>query len=950
LIFQRNVEQGQSNRDVEALTNRIEVLSSKQVEEIKKYEDEIERYQKMLNSKENSLSQNVKFLESQVSVLNAKNHALTNDLSQTIIRLEETKNQLNSKDSNLNELKAENERLHRLYNELNVNVKQASSEKNSLIAELQVDLVKQTEKYKQLETQFDMEIERITKEVDQIVLKGVSKERAIILQEKHEEISKLDLMLKQERDRKLDADREIHELQIKNITLSREITELKGAIVSATDKLNSYEVMMSRNRLLEKEILDKGAKIDQINKTLDEFQKIIQREQLTHNSAMSKVEAHRDKLERELEYTREELTKMHTIVQQHESSNHHSENNYRSRVFELEAVLKSKEEEEFVAQGKLKEAVENINFKESRLNEALTLANTYKQDNEINVRINEEQKLMIERMNKRIEELQIQMSLQRRSSIDAPADSSSQGKEIEELQTRFREALSHLGHIRLSAAKLEAEMESMRRENLKLKKALYTDSSRDPTNLGYSKRESIEQVPSQEGRSRADSFYTASNDIKSALDKAYSRVENLQHELLECKTDLHIAIRHRNDKNKQVEYYQNQIKSLTDELSSKNLDNLNLKDRVSRLELESFKTRKPLEHSAIRPPSPDGSPHRQTTAHCPLHSDLHSELTACQQRLEESELACASLQSQLEQTADAKNRISLLNSHANEELARARRKADELEGVVQSLRHEYSECKAQLATLRVKLLNIESKSSVQNINYEEILKERETELQFRDQMIEQLSRDCDELIAKMRNDENFMVTNDAQVEKILSENRLMIAQVRDLKVREQKLLADNEILSEFQAKFKALNGDSGSFDSIMQANALKERQLQMKVASLEQRVGDLQAELAESRGVQRRESVYREEAERFRLMYNDSQRELIKLKDDLDARPFDRSPYRPKPGVMGSHYSPKKSVQDSPSPDRRSKHDSRVSERDRSHLNNSVDNYRLMNDSRHSDN
>lgn len=946
MITQKGKEKDEVIQNSEILSKRLEILTTKQIEEVKKYEDEIEKYQKLLNSKDSSLSQTVKYLESQVSLLNAKNHALTTDLSQTIIKLEDVKSQLAGKENSSKDLKEAYDRLQDSYNQLNSSIKHSSSEKNSLIAELQVEIVKQKEKIKEMEIQHDREIEKIMAEVDQIVLSGVTKERELLRIERDTEIAKVDQALKQEREKKLETEKEVHDLQIKNISLARDLGEMREAIVAANQRTTGYETLSTRNRLLEKEILEKGAKIDQINKTLDEFQKIIEREQQTHNAAMNKLTHQRDKAEKELEISRQELAKLQNGLHQTDFGTKKNEENLKSRILELEASLKSREQDEVHWQGKLREVHQRLQQKDEEVTEAYHHTNKLKQDIEINSRIFEDQKLTIERLNKKIEELQIQATLARRSQVDLGGDTYSQQKEIEELQGRFREALTQLGHVKVSASRLEAEMDTIRRENIRLKKVLYSDSSREQSRMEFIRKDSIEQLASQEGRSRAESMQQASTDIRVALDKAFARVEQLQQELLECKTDLHTVVRQRNEKEKLADHYQQQLKALSEELSAKNVEAMNLKDKVLRLELDFHKSRKtaetPKEEHIFELASSDRSSKELVSLGLALRSK--------EQALEEAELVIKALQSQVDRAVDDKNRLLMLSSNSGEELARSRKKITELEGMVDSLRADYGECKAQLSALKVKLLNIESKSSVQNINYEEILKERESELFYRDQMIEQLTKDCDHLLAKMKNEENVLVGSDAQVENLLLENRILQKELIDIAHNEQRLREEIDSLREQHTKVRAYNGDSGSFDSIMQANALKERQLQMKIGTLEQRVADLQEELHETKGVQRREVVYREEAERFRLMYNDSQRELIKLKEELDQRAYEGSPYRLK-GQKASYPSPLRHARESPSPENpKSRNESRISERNRSHLNSSAENYRLMNDSRHSDN
>lgn len=919
-------------------------MKVKHSEKVKRLEEQIERNQKLLSSKEVSLSQTVKSLESQVSTMTTKNLTLTTELSQTIIMLEEIKKLNLSKDETLKELRQANDKLQSSCNDLSTSLRTSTSEKNAQISELQANLAREKDKIRLLEKEHELELKRVLAEVEQIVTNGIAKGKAAILQERDVEIARMDKTLREEKDKKLEADKEIHELQMKNIGLSREITELKGVMLSATDKLNSFEAMKTRSKLLEKEILDKGTKIEQINKTLDEFQKIIEKEQITHNAAMAKMTHQRDMAEKELETARIELSKMHGIIQQHDVLVHRSEDMYKKRVAELEAVLREKEEVESASHSKLYEAMQSLKDRETQLRDLSGAHERLQKEADLHVRVNEEQRLMIERLNKKIEELQIQVSMQRKAPSESPNDSITQNKEIEEIQGKFREALSQLGFIKLSAAKLEAEMEAIIKENLKLKKALLSESSREQTKMDLLRREPSDYGPLQDGRSKGDNVQSASQDIRIALDQAYDKVENLQQELLECKSDLYAVVRQRNDLSKMSEYYQNQVESLTEELSARNTEILALKSKVSKLELDSMRGSRSLESTRYG----NGFESNRSNRNMKDTTNFEAELRLKEQQVDEAEMMIRGLQSQLDKAMDDKNRLALMNTNFNEELTRSRRKAEELEGIVESLRSDYTECKSQLSTLKHKLLSIESKSSVQNVNYEEVIKDKENQLLYRDQMIEQLTKDCEGLLSRMKNDDDAMVSNDAKLERLLTENRILQKEVKDLRLTEESLYIEIESLKAQNFKFKGNSGDSGTFDSIMQANALKERQLQMKIGTLEQRVADLLGELSDVKGAHRRESVYREEAERFRLMYNDCQRELIKVKEDLEQRMYEGSPYRAK---VASYLSSKKTVRETLSPNHpRTKTGSIVSEKDRSHLNSSVENYRFANDSKNSDN
>jgi chromosome segregation ATPase len=248
------------------------------------------------------------------------------------------------------------------------------------------------------------------------------------------------------------------------------------------------------------------------------------------------------------------------------------------------------------------------------------------------------------------------------------------------------------------------------------------------------------------------------------------------------------------------------------------------------------------------------------------------------------------------------------------ELQRSRERIVELEKMLESLREEYSKCRADFSSWKIKVLNIESKASVSSINYEEQLKEKDELIKEKDELIEQLTRDCDQLLGKMVSDGHEFGERSAHMKKILKENKELCEEVNEArefadKVKVEIQLRDEEIeyltsqieeanerLDRFRSpkdlrrseseeemfKLDAVTRERDALITQLEESAAREFALKVSLGKLDTLCKDLEQELKRKPGNDngRVDSVYRAEAERFRILYNEAQRELSRVYED----------------------------------------------------------------------
>ena len=909
------LEEDLTKNEKKKLEQKLQEIAVEESKKIKYYEEELEKMQKNLAVKDITVSDSIRMLEGQLAMAKAKNHELASDLSETAMKLKDIESKLQNKDNEIKSLINSKNSFETELNSAQTRLRRLDHDHAIEMEDIRATAAIEKRQLESIRDDIESELSRMTHGIEKQVLEGVNREKRRLIAEREKDQVEFDQAVKVERETRLRVDQELHQVQVKNINQSRENKELKETLEEASERLRGYEGLLLRNKFLENELLEKAGKLGQINKTLDEFQSTLDRDQQTHNAAINKLRHQRDRAEKELEFANQEIAKLQTIVNEHSSVLQEAQGHWQSKLNEVEKKLTHQRNSQQSGKGSPSRQLEDkLTKKESELMEVQSRCKGLQ--NEVDGLKND-----LEIRNRAVESLQLQVRSSTRDREGHDLNTDDQSKEIDELQNRFRDALTQLEFVRRSAQKLESEVDRIRKENRKLKMALAESKFADASRLDISNRGSIDVNSPQESRGMLNSTDLAVNEINNSLDKATTRIETLQRELLGCKSEYFALLRNKKEQANLIDTYRDQLSRATEETSKANIDLISIQEKTTRLELEVIRLRQlstKLQQEHFFEVS-TSERHRESESPRLSHAlELKDDL------LREAERNLADLNVRLDIVLADKSRLAHLNTNTSAEVTRLRRKQEEAISEIEILQKENNDLRGEYSAMKIRLLNLESKASVQALNYEELLKEKEEELGQRYKLIDQLSKDCDGLINKMKNSDTEHIFRDVYLDKSLKDNLDLNQELISSKETENLLLEEVIELRQLLTKPQAPVADSDSYASIMHACALKERQLQLKIGNLEKKCIDLEEDVREAKNLAKRESVYREEAEKFRLMYNDAQRELIKVREDMETRGITSSPYRSKLSQK-TYYSPSRNQFASPAQIKTRGGDSRAS-------------------------
>ena len=298
---------------------------------------------------------------------------------------------------------------------------------------------------------------------------------------------------------------------------------------------------------------------------------------------------------------------------------------------------------------------------------------------------------------------------------------------------------------------------------------------------------------------------------------------------------------------------------------------------------------------------------------------LQNEVFSLEQKVFEQDRGIKDLEEDLSQAALERGGNNQVLNTTSSELNRCRQRIMELETMLEKLREDYSNCRAEFSGLKLKIFNIESKNSVTSINYEEQLNEKDQVIRERDELIETLTRDCDQLLGKVVNDDHEFGERAAHMKKLMHENKELCEEVNEARtfadnVKIEIQLRDEEIeylSSQLEESREQLSKYTDMKNMLRRSNSEEEVvQLETVLREKESLINQLEESAAREfalkinigkldnlcRGLEedqkrrsntsmpmtsnKAESVYKAEAERFRILYNEAQRELLRMQDD----------------------------------------------------------------------